>query len=86
MRKIVGILRPFDLKQQFYVYEDGNKIDSEEVTIDEIPTMTLKLADKYEIVRVDLTGPRQYAKGIRKKIQEQEITTYSTKKLEINIV
>ena len=27
MRKIIGIIHPFDKYQIFYVYEDGNKLD-----------------------------------------------------------
>ena len=86
MRKIIGILRPFDIKQQFFVYEDGNKIDNAETIVDDIPKEILKLANEYDITQIDLTGPKQYAKGIRKKIQEQEITTYSENKLEINLI
>ena len=27
MRKIIGIIHPFDKYQTFYVYEDGNKLN-----------------------------------------------------------
>lgn len=94
MKKIIGILRPFDYKQQFFVYEDGNKIDSIETTIDDLPKEVIDLAQKYEIIQVDLTGPKQYGRGIKKNIEELEATqlakfkkvTSENTKLEIRII
>lgn len=86
MRKIVGVLRPFDYQQQFFVYEDGNKIDSAETPVDNIPETILNLTQKYDITQVDLTGPKQYARGISQKIHEVEQTKYSENKLEINLI
>lgn len=86
MKKIVGILRPFDLKQTFYVYENGNKIDMANPTIDEITNTIFSLCEQHEITQVDLTGPKQYSKGIQEKIQQAELTKYRTSKITINII
>ena len=45
MKKIVGVLRPFDLYQTIYIYEDGNQIDAFESTIDDLPNNILKSAN-----------------------------------------
>jgi hypothetical protein len=86
MRKIVGLVRPFDMKQNFYVYEDGNKIDTATPHIDDINSTIFALADKYNITQVDLVGPKQYIRGLTKKFQEAEMQKYNENKININIV
>lgn len=86
MRKIVGILRPFEYQQKVFVYEDGNKIDGIQDTIDNIPMVIVELAQKYEITQVDLTGPKQYSKGISQKIHNKEFTKYNKNILNINLI
>lgn len=86
MRKIVGILRPFDYNQQFFVFEDGNRLASISMSIAEIPNKILAVTEEYEVTQVDLTGPKQYATGIKKRILENELKTYSKNILTINLI
>lgn len=86
MKKIVGVLRPFVLEQNFYVYEDGNKIDTAEPTVEEINDTIFNFIDKYQVTQVDLVGPKQYSKGISKKLKEAEIKKYSRNIIEINLI
>lgn len=86
MKKIIGIIRPFDLRQTFYVYEDGNKIAVEYPTLNEINESVFSLSSKYEVNQVDLVGPKQYNRGLSKRIKEAEMTKFNENKLEINIV
>lgn len=86
MKKIVGLVKPFDIKQIFYVYEDGNKIDTATPRINDINSAIFALADKYKITKVDLVGPKQYIRGLTKQIQQAEVQKYNENKLEINIV
>lgn len=86
MAKIIGVLRPFQTNQSIYVFEDGNKLDAIDTRIDSFPASVLSLADKYSAVQVDLSGPKKYAKGIQKQIEEAEQTKYSTNNLKINII
>ncbi len=86
MKKIIGILRPFDIQQIFYVYEDGNKIQVIKTSIDNLPKDVILLAKKYQINQIDLSGSQYYAKGIIKKIQEEEIKKYSSNELIINCI
>lgn len=85
-KKIIGVLRPFDLVQKFYVYEDGNKIDTIAVKIDDVPNTILGLSNKYDVYQLDLTGPKQFSRGISSKIKEEEIKKYNQEKIEINII
>lgn len=86
MKKIVGVLRPFDLEQSFYVYENGNKIDMAHPTVDEINEVVFSFIEKYNIFQIDLTGPKQYAKGISKKIKETEMLKYNKNSIEVNLI
>lgn len=36
MTKIIGIIQPFDHTQNFYVYQDGNKIETVPFTLENI--------------------------------------------------
>lgn len=86
MKKIIGILRPFDLYQTLYVYEDGNEIDVAKTTVDEIANKVLELANKYEINQIDLSGAKQYAIKIQKDICEKELTQYNKNELVIQCI
>ena len=86
MKKIIGILRPFELVQNFYVYEDGNKIDFAEINVDDINNTILRFSEEYEIYNVELTGPKKYAQGIKKQLEEAEMSKYSENKLKIDLV
>lgn len=86
MKKIVGILRPFDVQQQFYVYENGNKIDAVPATMDEINNVIFALIEKHDVHTLDLVGPKQYARGIVTKFRESEMALYSKNIIEINLV
>lgn len=85
-KKIVGVVRPFDRKQNFYVYEDGNKLAIATPTIDEINNTIFSFVDTYDVHQVDLVGPKQYLRGLGKKIKEAELTKYNKNELEINII
>lgn len=86
MKKIIGILRPFDIMKTLYVYEDGNKIAMVETTIDELDSKILALCQEYDVTQVDLTGPKQYVRGVQEKIQEASVTKYNSKEIIINII
>lgn len=87
MKKIVGILRPFDLTQSFYVYEDGNKIEVVYPKVSEINSTIIGLIDKYQIEQIDLTGPKQYAKGICKQLREDIVLKYNNNSnITINLI
>lgn len=85
-KKIIAILHPFEYKHFIYVYQDGNKIDMTKVLIDDVPDNIITFAEKYEINKIELSGPKQYAKGIQNKIQEYEITKYGKSRLDIELI
>lgn len=86
MRKIVSVIKPFIFEQNIIVYEDGNKIDIVACNVNELPNNILQLANQYELTNIELAGPASYLKGIKKQIQELELTAYETNNLEIKII
>ena len=92
MKKIIGIIHPFDIYQTFYVYEDGNKLEIVHTKIRDIPDTVFELSRAYDVYQVDLSGAEHFAKGIIKQIQEKEkekekeIAKYNENKLTIKCI
>lgn len=86
MKKIIGLIQPFDIYQQFYVYQDGNKIDMMQTKIQDIPDTIFELSQTYDINQIDLSGAKHFTKKIIQQIQAQEITKYSENKLIIKCI
>lgn len=85
-KKIVGIIQPFDIHQNFYVYENGNKLEIMKPKLEEMIDTIFAFSNKFEVNQVDLVGPKQYLKGFTKQIKAEEVKRYNKEKLEINIV
>lgn len=86
MKKIIGIIHPFDIYQTFYVYEDGNKLEIIQTKMGDIPDTVLELAAVYDVNQVDLSGAKHFTKRIIQKIQEKELSKYSQNKLIIKCI
>lgn len=86
MKKIIGVIHPFDIYQTFYVYEDGNKLEIVQVKINEIPDTVFELSRTYDVYQVDLSGAEHFNKGIIKQIQEKEMTKYNENKLVVRCI
>ena len=54
MKKIIGIIHPFDMYQTFYVYEDGNELELVQVRMNDIPDTILELSKVYDVYQIDL--------------------------------
>lgn len=84
--RIVGVMRPFELQQQLFVYKGSeqlaNILSKERETVENI----MALASEYNAERVDLTGPKQYSRGIKRKLEEAEMSKYNKNTLTINIL
>ena len=88
MKKIIGMLKPFDMEQTLMVYEDGNKIDIAHSSMEELSLKVFELMNKHDTYRVDLVGPKKYSKGIANQIHKagETQTKYNLKELEINVI
>lgn len=86
MRKIIGIIHPFDMYQTFYVYEDGKKLETIQTRVTDIPDTIFELSRAYNVYQVDLSGAEHFSEGIIKQIQEKENTKYNENKLTIKCI
>ena len=86
MKKIIGIIHPFDIYQTFYVYQDGNKLEITQTKVKDIPDTIFELSRIYDVYQVDLSGAEHFNKGIIKQIQEKQFTKYQENKLIIKCI
>lgn len=86
MKKIIGIIHPFDMYQTFYVYEDGNELELIQVRMNDIPDTILELSKVYDVYQIDLSGSNHYTQNIIKQIKEKEVTKYNENKLIITSI
>ena len=87
MKKIIGIIKPFELNQSLMVYEDGNKIDVCETTLNDLDKNLFPLMDKHQVYRLDLVGPKKYLKGFSEQVIAKGKAKYNNaKEIEINII
>ena len=86
MEKIVCSIKPFTLTQMVYVYNENGLLEGAPSTIDNLGNTIMALANKYNIQKVDLTGPKMFLNGISKKIKKEEFTKYSNNTLDIHII
>lgn len=86
MKKIIGVIHPFDAQQILYVYENGNKLAFEKVPLDKIPDMVFNLSKQYNVNQVNLSGSQTFNKKLVERIKQQEITKYNTNNLIIKCI
>ena len=86
MKKIIGIIHPFDIHQRLYVYQDGNKLEMRYSKLNNISEDIIELAYTYDIQQVDLSGAKQFSQGIVKEIQKKELTRYNTNKIIVKCI
>jgi hypothetical protein len=81
MKKIIGMIRPFDAAQTFMVYDDGNKIDACVTNMEYLSQDLFVLMDKHDTYKLDLVGPKKYLQGISEQIQTAAVTKYADGKI-----
>lgn len=86
MKKIIGMVRPFEMQQSLVVYEDGNKIDICQTTLDDLNTNLFMLMDKHNVYRLDFVGPKKFLNGLSEQIKTAAATKYTENTIEINII
>lgn len=86
MTKIVSMIHPFDVVQTFYVYRDGDEIESLNYNLPDFNKMLLALTNKYNAHTVDMIGPEKYTKGIVNGYIREEISKYNKQVTEFNFI
>lgn len=86
MKKIIAIIQPFDAFQNLYIYENGTQIGSSRCNINEISQGILDSASQYDVKEIDLHGPIQFNRGLKKEIELKEKLLYNNNVLKINLI
>lgn len=60
-----------------YIYKNGERVDTIGVLFEDLIETALNCIKKYELTRVDLSGPRIYTEEIEKNISTAIKTDYS---------
>lgn len=84
-KKIVIMLHLFDKQQQCFVLENNVRLETIFVDMDSLIDNIFMLSEKYLTFDVMLIGPKQYARGLVKKIEKEEIKRYNHNSLNITI-
>lgn len=83
MKKIVGILQPFDMIQKVFVYDQGHQINAKECSLEDFPKVLFAFADNYEIDTINLSGPSFFVDKIQQDIKNAAITEYGYENINI---
>ena len=83
MKKIIGILQPFDAMQKVFVYEQGHQINAKECSLEQLPNVLFTFADNYEIDTINLSGPSFFVDKIQQDIKNAAITEYGYENINI---
>lgn len=75
--KILCSIKPFILKQEIYVLNNGNKIDGEKVKMENLSSKIIDYCNEYKTDEVCFVGFRNYAKKIGDKILKESISKYN---------
>lgn len=86
MKKIVSVIRPFLMKQNIFVYENGNKIDVTSAPLNAIETVLVETAKKYDVKTIELVGPKSYSAGIKLRVEGAEMDKYNKNDIEVKII
>lgn len=83
MKKIIGVLQPFDAMQKIFVYEQGHQINSKECLLEQLPTALFIFSNWYETDTINLSGPSFFIEKVKQDIDAESIKKYGYKKLNI---
>ena len=86
MNKIIGIIEPFFILQQLYIYKDNIKVEAITTTLDTITNDVSNLIEEYEIEEVDLKGPEKFSKKFGKEIEKSMLSKYNNSSIKIKYI
>ena len=79
MKRIVVNLSMFTLEQDVFYYEDGDCVERRKVGMNDIPTAIEQLKKKYQVHKISIAGPADFAADVGKSIS----TTFDNCEVEI---
>ena len=84
--KIIGIIKPFDMMQKIYVFNEGDNIETVSTTLEDFNNIIFSLCNKYNITNIDLAGAKKFNNQIKENLIKENISKYKINQLNINII
>ena len=85
-KKIVSIIRPFNLIQEIHIYDNGMEVDEINTSLKDFNNTIFNIVNTEDINQIDLFGPRKYLNGLKKELLQIGKTKYQKDNLVINIL
>ena len=86
MKRIIGIFKPFAPLQRIVVYNGNDKLEEVNVPFKDVPNAVFGFVEKYELNQVDLSGPKQFIRGLKRDFEKEEIKKYNKAFIEFKII
>lgn len=86
MKKIISIIRPFCVNQECYLYENGVKIKNFTIPLSDFKETIMNYVEKESVTKLELLGSLLYLQGVKKQLEEFEMTKYQKNRLKIEII
>ena len=85
-KKIVSIIRPFNLIQEIHIYDNGMEVDEINTSLKDFNNTIFNIVNTEDINQIDLFGPRKYLNGLKKELLQIGKTKYQKDNLVVNIL
>ena len=85
-KKIVSIIRPFNLIQEIHIYDNGMEVDEINTSLKDFNNTIFNIVNTEDINQIDLFGPRKYLNGLKTELLQIGKTKYQKDNLVINIL
>lgn len=86
MKRIIGIFKPFAPYQRIVVYDGNDKLEEMSVTFKDVPNTVFGFIEKYDLKQVDLSGPKQFIRGLKQDFEKEEMKKYNKSFIEFKII
>lgn len=86
MKKIISVIKPFTYTQNVFIYENGDKIDTISTNLNDLSNVLFELVEKYDTNEINLIGNLNFSKGIKEKIEKEEVIKYNKNMLNIELI
>jgi hypothetical protein len=86
MKRIVFIPQLFTKEQRILVYDNGERIDTVNCTLEEAPAQIYLVAKANEVTDIKLAGPSSYVSNIKRQLEQKSMQEYDKNIFTIELI
>lgn len=83
MKRLVGLIEPFDFNQKLYVFEGDTLVMQVSVPFADIPERVVTFCHQDGITSVTLQGDVHFTRRLKQEIYEKEFVNYGESKITV---